>query len=251
MHLLLSSILGKSKTKRVANMYKGKRILGVIPARGGSKGLPGKNIAAVGRKPMIAWSINAAQDSRYLDHFLVSTDDEAIALVARRYGADVPFIRPAHLAEDVTAIEPVLFHAADNAPGIYDYIVLLQPTSPLRLGSDIDGCIEACIDTGAPAAISVVAQETPPEWMFRLKPDQTLKPILFDEFKIASRRQDLPEAWSVNGAVYVMKLDWYRQTNSCFTERTVAYPMPRERSICIDTPEDMLLARALVTHLNL
>jgi CMP-N,N'-diacetyllegionaminic acid synthase len=230
-------------------MYKGQCILGVIPARGGSKGLPGKNIADVAGMPMIAWSIKAAQDSRYLDHSLVSTDDESIARVARLHGGNVPFLRPSQLAEDTTAIEPVLFHAADNTPGHFDYIVLLQPTSPLRRAADIDGCIEACIDSGAPAAISVVTQETPPEWMFRLSPDRTLKPILFDGYEIARRRQDLDDAWAVNGAVYVMKLDWYRKTNNCFSERTVAFTMPRARSVCVDTPEDMFLARALAAQL--
>ncbi len=232
-------------------MYKGQRIIGVIPARGGSKGLPGKNIADVGGKPMIAWSIEAARGSQYLDYSLVTTDDEAIAEVARRHNANVPFMRPAELAQDTTRIEPVLFHAADHAPGKFDYIVLLQPTSPLRLSVDIDDCIEACIDAQAPAAISVVAQETPPEWMFRLRQDQTIKPILFERYDLAPRRQDLPEAWAVNGAVYVMKLDWYRTTNNCFSERTIAHPMPRERSVCIDTPEDMFFARAVMAqHIN-
>lgn len=230
-------------------MFKGQRILGVIPARGGSKGLPGKNIADVAGKPMIAWSIAAARASQYLDRAVVSSDDPAVIEVARAHGGDVPFVRPGEIAQDTTAIEPVLFHALDSIDGTFDYIVLLQPTSPLRRDVDIDRCIEACIDAGAPAALSIVAQETPPEWMFRVRSDRRLMPIFPEGFGVARRRQDLPEAWAINGAVYVMNIDWYRKTRNFLCEETVAYVMPREHSVCVDTPEDMFLARALAEKL--
>ncbi len=134
-------------------------ILGVIPARGGSKSVPRKNIALVHGKPLIAYTIEAAQHSRLLTHFLVSSDDPEIIAVARKYGAPVPFVRPAELATDIAPTLPVVQHAVgemERMHGItYDFVVLLQPTTPLRLPEDIDAALEKLVATGANSVISV------------------------------------------------------------------------------------------------
>lgn len=128
-------------------MINNKKILAIIPARGGSKGLPRKNIRELAGKPLIAWTIEAGRKSKYIDRLIVSSEDFEIIEVAKKYGAEIPFVRPKHLAEDESlGLDPV-FHALRELPG-YDIVVLLQPTSPLRLTEDIDACIEQLIDSG-------------------------------------------------------------------------------------------------------
>ena len=130
-------------------MYKNKTILGIIPARGGSKGLPGKNILDIAGKPLIVWTIERAINSKYLDRVIVSTDDSEIAEISKKYGAEVPFTRPEELAEDTTPMMDVIFHALDffkSKNMAFDYIALFEPTSPLRKINDIDNAIKQLID---------------------------------------------------------------------------------------------------------
>ena len=175
-------------------MYKGKSNLAVIIARGGSKGLPGKNLRALGGKPLIAWTIEAAARSRYLDRVVLSSDDAQIIAVARRWGCEVPFVRPAHLAaDDVPAVDPLL-HAAQFVGGA-DYVTLLQPTSPFRTSADIDGCIARCIDSGAPSCVTVAPVRKSPAWMFHLEADQ-LRPVLGGSVDVYLRQQ-LPPAFAL------------------------------------------------------
>lgn len=227
-------------------MIDSKKVLGVIPARGGSKGVPQKNIIDLGGQPMIAWTINAARKSQYLDRVIVSTEDPDIREVAQRAEADLPFIRPRELAADETLIEDVLFHALDSLNEEYDYIVLLQPTSPFRTTADIDACIERCVRHSAPVCIAVTQPEEPPQWMFYVGEDHRLLPIMENGFAVKRRRQELRQAWCINGAVFVMHVDWYRSTKNFLCNETIAYLMPRERSVNIDTTEDLLFARALI-----
>jgi CMP-N,N'-diacetyllegionaminic acid synthase len=225
-------------------MIEGYTVLGVIPARGGSKGIPGKNIRDLCGKPMIAWTIEEAKKSRYLDRIIVSSDDESIIEIAKLYGADVPFVRPAELAKDDTpGIEPVL-HALRELPG-YDYVVLLQPTSPLRQVTDIDGCIETCLRTGANACVSVVEPKHHPNWMFFTDDNGFMHPINRDEV-VYGRRQELPAVYALNGAVYVARVSWLQLNRSFLGHGVQAYVMSPYNSVDVDTELDLKLAALLL-----
>ena len=219
------------------------RILALIPARGGSKGIPRKNIKSIAGKPLIAWTIEAALRSRLIGGVVVSTEDEEIADVARQRGAQVPFRRPAELARDDTpGIDPVL-HALEQLPD-FDAVLLLQPTSPLRTTEDIDACIGMVQDMHAPSVVSVSEPGKHPYWMYRLGTDQRLQTLI--DVPPISRRQDLPRVYAVNGALYYARADWLRQQRAFVTAETVAYVMPPERSVDMDTLLDWKLAEMLL-----
>lgn len=221
-------------------MIAGKSVLAIIPARGGSKGVPRKNIRQVAGKPLIAWTIQEALKSRYIDRTIVSTEDPEIAEIAREWGAETPFMRPAELAKDETpGIEPVI-HAIRTLPG-YAYVVLLQPTSPLRRQNDIDGCIELCQNRGAESCVSVCEPDKSPYWMFSVDDQGRLRRLL-DGGSTTKRRQDLPTVYALNGAVYVADAEALLRTESLITENTVPYLMPKTSSIDIDTETDLALA---------
>jgi CMP-N,N'-diacetyllegionaminic acid synthase len=219
----------------------------LIPARGGSKGIPRKNIKLIGGKPLIVWAIEAALRSSLLDAVVVSTDDPEIAEVAHRAGAQVPFTRPAELAQDQTpGLDPVL-HALDQLPQ-YDSVLLLQPTSPLRSTQDIDACLQLAIDRRAPSVVSVTEAETHPYWTYRVTEGQALERMV-DAVPVA-RRQDLPEVVALNGAIYFADARWLRRSGSLVAAETLAYVMPRERSVDLDTPLDWKLAELLLKELK-
>jgi N-acylneuraminate cytidylyltransferase len=215
-------------------MYKGKRILGTISARGGSKGVPGKNIRDLGGLPLIAWTIREARRSAMIDRLIVSLDDEGILAVARSHGAETPFTRPAELARDDTpGVDPVLHVVEAIKPDAYDYIVLLQPTSPLRTVEDIAGCIAACLDADLPCVISVTEADKSPYYMFTMAPNGLMSPVIPQQ-SFHTRRQDLPRVFMPNGAVYVADCAWLARTRSYLTPETRGFEMPRERSQDID-----------------
>lgn len=215
------------------------KVLALIPARGGSKGVPRKNIRPLCGKPLLLWSLEAARASRYLDRVVLSSEDPEIVETARQAGLEVPFLRPPELARDDTpGVEPVL-HALDLLPG-YDLVVLLQPTSPFRSGGDIDRCIERLVESGAPCAVSVTRPEKSPYWMYTMGPESRLAPLLPTPEGF-SRRQDLPEVYALNGAVYVARTEWLRATRSFLTPETVGCVMTREHSVDIDSEEDFAL----------
>lgn len=224
-------------------MIEGKRVLGVITARGGSKGVPGKNIRPVGGKPLIAWTIEAAHAAKHLDRVILSSDDEAIMAVARQCGCEVPFKREARLAADDTPSMEVVFDALGRCPG-YDWVVLLQPTSPLRIAEDIDAAIERCVALKAPACVSVCKAEQSPYWMYTLQVGNRLSPLL--PLPSAARRQDIPPVYVLNGAVYVSDSAWLVNNRNFMTSETVAYEMPIERSLDIDTEADLARLTALI-----
>lgn len=223
-------------------MYRDKRILGLIPARGGSKGLPGKNIRPLAGKPLLAWTIEAARGSRYLDRIVLSSDDEAILACGRQWGAETPFVRPRHLAADDAPGMAVVLHALEQLPG-YDWVVLLQPTSPLRLAQDIDAAIERLHDCGAPACVSVTAVDKSPYWMYFLSGEHCLQPVL-PLSERAVNRQCLPDIYVLNGAVYVAEIAGLQASGSFLGGGAVAYVMPASRSVDIDTERDFALAEA-------
>ena len=194
--------------------------LAIIPARGGSKGVPRKNIKELAGKPLIAWTIEEAKKSKYIDRLILSSEDDEIIEVAKKYGCEVPFKRPLELAQDDTpGIGPVL-HAIEQCPG-YDYVVLLQPTSPLRTVGDIDGCIEKLLENNADFCVSVTEPDKSPYWMYTEENDK-LVPLLSQE-KLVPRRQDLPKVYALNGAVYVGKSGSFVENKGFINSETLGF----------------------------
>ena len=219
-------------------MIEGKTVLAIVPARGGSKGVFRKNIREVAGKPLIAWTIEEVKKSKYVDRFILSSEDAEIIRTAERLGCDVPFIRPAELAQDDTpGIAPVL-HAIETLAAVYDYVVLLQPTSPLRRAEDIDGCMELCLRRNAPACVSVTQSAYNPYWMFTVNGNGQMTPVMPSACTFY-RRQDLPTIYAVNGAVYVAKREWLQEKKTFISDETIAYRMPEERSLDIDSEFDL------------
>ncbi len=228
-------------------MINGKTVLGVIPARGGSKGVPRKNIRVVAGKPLLAYSIEAAQGSAYIDRFVVSTEDAEIREVALAWGAEV-LNRPPELAQDETpGIDPVL-HAIATFPR-YDYVVLLQPTSPLRTADDIDSALEQCGSRKAHVCVTICQVEQSPYRCFELGHDGRLKRLL--STPSGTRRQDLPQLYAINGAVYIAETDWLRREKCFVTDATVAHLMSEQNSLDIDTEQDLLYFEFVINKLNI
>lgn len=216
----------------------------MIPARGGSKGLPRKNVLPLAGKPLLAWSIDEAKQSQYIDTLVVSSEDPEILEVARAWGAETPFVRPAELSRDDTpGIDPVM-HAVSMLPD-FDYVVLLQPTSPLRTAKDIDACIELCCSHNSYSAVSVTLTEKSAYWACTISDTGSMK-LLFDESATRQRRQELPATYVINGAVYVADCRWMKESKKLMDSGTLCYVMPRERSIDIDSQIDMVICEALV-----
>jgi N-acylneuraminate cytidylyltransferase len=218
-------------------MINGQSVLAIIPARGGSKGVPRKNIREVAGKPLIAWTIAEAKKSKYIDRLILSSEDKEIIQVALEYGCEVPFVRPSELAQDDTpGIAPVL-HAIVNLPEKYEYVVLLQPTSPLRSVADIDECIAKCALADSNACVTVTQAEQSPYWMYSVSHEGSVVPIVKNDGYL--RRQDLPTAYVLNGAVYVARTDWLKRAKQFVAAETKAVIMPAERSLDIDTEDDL------------
>lgn len=216
-------------------MIQGKSVLAIITARGGSKGVPRKNIRLVGGKPLIAYSVEAARAASCVDRVILSTDDVEIAETAARFGCEVPFMRSPELATDEAASVDVVLDALARCPG-YDYFVLLQPTSPLRTAADIDACATACLSAKAPVCVSVNEVTKSPFWMYRIDHGQMLSAIL--PRSSAARRQDLEKIYGLNGAVYFANCTFFAESKNFLGPSTIAYVMPPERSIDLDTLAD-------------
>jgi CMP-N,N'-diacetyllegionaminic acid synthase len=220
-------------------------VLGLIPARSGSKGVRNKNIREVGGKPLIAWTIAAARTSKYIDRLVLSSDGPQIADVARAHGCDVPFMRPAELATDEADSMSVVRHALATLPERYDFVVLLQPTSPLRIDADIDATLELCVKTGAPSSVSVCQPDKSPYWMMTMADGAVLTPLIPGEW-LSSRRQDQPVVYAMNGAVYVVRTERIAAGEQFLSAGTVGYVMPKERSFDIDTELDLTIVDNLL-----
>lgn len=226
-----------------------KSVLAIVTARGGSKGLPGKNILPVGGKPLLKWTVDAAKHSRYIDRLVLSSDDAAIIEVARASGCEVPFRRAPELAGDHASSIDVVVDALQRLPG-HDVVVLLQPTSPLRTADDIDGVLELLERSKAPACVSVRPAEEHPFWTFRLGGQERLEHYAPPPADQSARRQDLPAAWCLNGAVYAAHVDWFLLHRSFLSAQTTGYPMPTERSLDIDTAADVQRLIATLQNIN-
>lgn len=219
-------------------------VLALITARGGSKGLPRKNILLAAGKPLVSWTIGAAISAECVDRVVLSSDDHEIMDAARSAGCDVPFSRPAHLASDVATSIDVVLHALDQLPG-YEYVVLLQPTSPLRTAADIDAAFKLMIESGAPSCVSACEVDQSPYLMFRIKDGSKVERLLPEDCRV-TRRQDLPPIYVLNGAIYIARVDWLKQSKNFLGEGCVAYVMQKERSLDIDNAQDFEVFRRKV-----
>ncbi len=228
-------------------MYKGKRFLAIIPARGGSKGIPHKNIMNLCGKPLISYSIEEAKQSKYIDYVLVSTDDKEIKDVSIAYGANVPFLRPEKFSDDKAKSIDVVIHAIDflkNEGNLFDYVVLLQPTSPLRTYEDIDNAIELIAEKNESSLVSVCEVDENPILMRTIEND-TLKSILqFNGDNL--RRQDLPKYYIFNGALYINTVEMILSLNAFIDEKSIPFIMERGKSIDIDNILDAKLAQYIL-----
>lgn len=230
-------------------MINNKKVLAVIPARGGSKGVSRKNLRPLLGKPLIQWTIDEARLSRYLDQIIVSTDDMEIANVAITLGVNVPFLRPVELAQDDTPGIEVMLHAIRMVPG-YEIVITLQPTSPLRTNRDIDSALEFFINQNVNACVSVTEPEKSPYWMYYVdEKDKQLKPIISSE-RVISNRQQLPPTYVLNGAIYIANTDWLVQSKSYITSETIGYIMDKDRSYDIDTIIDFKLVEYILEQTN-
>jgi CMP-N,N'-diacetyllegionaminic acid synthase len=224
----------------------GRSVLALIPARGGSKGLPRKNVLPLGGRPLIAWSVEAARQSKYVDRVIVSSDNDDIIAAAKAAGAEIPFVRPAALAGDQTPSLDVALHALEAVGQAFDYLVLLQPTSPLRTAADIDGCLETCLRHDAPSCVSVSKAEKSPLWMYTRDAQDRLVPVLPRAEGTIHQRQLLPTIYALNGAVYVTQTAALATHRAFVTAATVAWEMPRTRAVDIDCELDLKIAGLLL-----
>lgn len=227
-------------------MTRERKILGLITARGGSKGIPGKNIKELAGKPLIAYTIEAAQKSGVFDRLICSTDDDAIATMAKKYGCEVPFMRPIELAQDHTPHTPVLCHAinwlGDHEKYEPDFVMILQPTAPLRTARHIQEAVELMKTSGADSIISVseVPSHHHPRWQFIIDNDNRMAIFTGEPFaELVRRRQDLSKTYTRNGAIYLFKTELLSDDKPNFYgNHAAAYVMKPKESVNIDTMED-------------
>ncbi len=232
-------------------MRRMKKRLAIIPARGGSKGIPKKNIYHVAGHPLIYYSIRAAKEAKEagaVDKVIVSTDSEEIAAIARECGAEVPFIRPAELSSDQSKSADLMIHAVQfyrDQGENYDDIVLLQPTSPLRRGEDIIGAVALYDRKQGISLVSCYREESVSEYnAYHRKDDMGV--ALHPDHNKGRRRQDLPELFVRNGAVYITDVQYLLASKLVISDEPVIYVMPAERSMNIDTRYDMELTEWLM-----
>lgn len=223
------------------------KCIAIIPARGGSKRLPNKNILDLGGKPLIAWSIEVALNSKFIDKVIVTTDCEKIAGISREFGAEVPFIRPEHLSTDTASSNDVINHVLAHYENQFDSFLLLQPTSPLRNNTDIQNAFN--LKKHHASVVSVCEAEHSPLWSNTLPEDFSMVNFIQDKVKNV-RSQDLPTYYRINGAIYLTDIDYFVENNGFISENTVACIMPQERSIDIDTLLDFKICNLLINENN-
>lgn len=229
-------------------MYKNKKFLAIIPARGGSKGLKDKNIRILNGKPLIYYTIEAAKRSKIFDVIMVTTDSKEIAEISKKYGASIPFLRPDELSTDTASSIDVILHTLNYyiSQNInFDYFCLLQPTSPLRKSEDIISSVELLFKKDAESIVSLCEVEHSPLFANTLPEDLSLSKFIRKEVK-NMRRQDLPKYYRINGAIYISKVQSFLKTKDFYGERSFAYIMPSERSVDIDTEFDLKIAEEIL-----
>ena len=227
------------------------RVLAIIPARGGSKGLPKKNIKLLGDKPLIAWSINSAKESKLINNIIVNSDSEEIINISKNHGAEIPFVRPKELADDNATTKDVLIHTINyykTKNEIFDYIVVLQPTSPFRKIGDIDLAIKKAIQTNVDMVVSVKETSSNPYYvLFEENENGYLKK---SKDGIFTRRQDCPKVYEYNGSIYVIKVDSLMKYNSLHFNKILKFEMDDLHSIDIDNQLDFDFAEFILPKLK-
>jgi CMP-N,N'-diacetyllegionaminic acid synthase len=231
-------------------MINGKSVLAIIPARGGSKGLPGKNIKELCGKPLVAWSIGQALKSKYIDNVFVSTDSEEIAKIAKEFSANVPFLRPSELAADDSPTSDAILHVLEQLGLMgesYDYVALLEPTSPLRKSNDIDEAINLIVqNTGTDCLVSVgeVHMEHP---MIVKKIDEKgfVVPYISNIAKV-HQRQLVDKAYFPYGVIYISKVSEFKKNRTFYTERTAPYSIERWQNYEIDDQLDFIIVEQIM-----
>jgi N-acylneuraminate cytidylyltransferase/CMP-N,N'-diacetyllegionaminic acid synthase len=231
-------------------MLNNRKVLGIIPARAGSKGLPGKNTKHFCGKPLISYAIEAGSNCEFIDNLIVSTDSEEIAEIARTLGAQVPFMRPSNLALDITLSSDVIIHALDffenNMDQIFDYVILIEPTSPLRDSTDLTYAMKYLLKhESAKSIVGICLTENQnPNYLFKLQGNNNL--VKYDKAnKTPPRRQDLDDVYFVEGSLYISDVDYFRQKNTFYHDKTIGYILPKWKSIEIDDIFDFIMAEAL------
>jgi CMP-N-acetylneuraminic acid synthetase len=226
------------------------RVLGVVPARGGSKGVPGKNVRLLSGKPLLQYTAEAARGSRLLSRVVLSTENEEIARIGLECGLEVPFLRPPQWAADDTPMLPVVQHAVswmEDQGEFFDAVCLLQPTNPFRRSEDIDACIRLLEISGADAVVTVlpVPEEHNPHWVYFADESGLLR-LSTGEAAPITRRQELPPAYHREGSVYVTRRDVLMKENSFYGRRLVGHCIEPKLSVNIDRPSDWVRAEELV-----
>ncbi|MGL5868022.1 acylneuraminate cytidylyltransferase family protein [Clostridium chrysemydis] len=223
-------------------MYKDKKILGIIPARSGSKGIKDKNIKPLLGEPLIKYTIDAALNSNMIDDLIVSTDSKTYANISKELGAKVPFLREDYLASDEAKTSDVIIDILEKINEDYDYFILLQPTSPLRNENHIKEAIKLGVDSECDSVVSVCEVDHSPMIMNTLDEDLSL----FNFIKSSNRRQDNEKFYRINGALYISKVNHYKKTKDFYLENSKAYIMDRRDSIDIDDILDFQIAEAIM-----
>lgn len=235
-------------------MIDGKRVLAIVPARKGSKGLPLKNIRPLAGKPLLAWPIAAARASRHVDRVIISTDDQDFADIAMAHGADAPFLRPAELASDSAPSIGFILHAVDTLAGagdVYDLVVLLEPTSPLTEGSDVDAALERLVGADADAIVGVTALVTShPAYAVRMNREGAIEPLQPGGFSAMPRRQDLEPVFGLDGSLYISTVDALRREQGFCHGRTLGYETARYKAAEVDDLIDFLCIEAIAANLD-
>jgi len=230
-------------------MINGRTVLGLIPARGGSKRLPKKNIKMIANKPLLLWTLEAGKQSKFIDRLIVTSDDEQILKISAEHGAEI-VQRPVELSEDHTSTFDAIKHTIEKIEEKYDFICLLQPTSPLRHSNHIDEALELLIEKKSDAIISVSEMNENPHWSNTLNEDNDMSKFLKPEIK-NKRSQDLKTFYHINGAIYICKTDMLLAQKTFFIKSNIyAYIMDRESSIDIDNEFDFLLADLILKNKN-
>ena len=228
-------------------MIKNKKILAIIPARGGSKGIKNKNIVDINGKPLIYYSIREAKRSKYIDKIIVSTDSDEIASISKKYGAEIPFLRPKSLAMDTSKTIDTVIHCIEflkSKGKDYDLMVLLQPTQPLRKSWHIDEALEFIIDKDEESLISVSKAKEHPILMRKIDQDSHVISLLNENS--TKRRQDFTQIYKVNGAIYINKINNNLNNETSLNDNKLAYIMDESYDLDIDEELDLKLARMII-----
>jgi N-acylneuraminate cytidylyltransferase len=216
------------------------KVIAIIPARGGSKGIPKKNLVNFLGKPLLQWSIEAALNSKYITDVVVSSDDDDILRISQKHNNVIPIKRPKELALDTSRTEPVLAHVIESLKGTtFDYLILLQPTSPLRKSDDIDEAFNKLLASYANSLISVCSNNYHPYKSLRINNEGFLEGIINNEYPFFPR-QELPQTYSANGAIYIIKVKDFIKNHSLITSKTLYFKMSIERSLDIDSKIDLI-----------